>query len=347
MATKTKAAPTKKKQIITVNPKLYGIEESKAKEIAAQFKPMLEKMESLEGEFNKIVKLPIEDAETSAKAKELRLKYVKVRTGTADIHKEQKSFYLSAGRFIDGWKNTQLFASQGIEDKLENIEKHQQRIEEQRVIDLQQSREKELALYNVENVEQLALGLMTDAIWSNFVLGMKTNHKQKEAAELKAEQDRIALEKKDAEEREAQRLENIRLKQEAEKKEAALEQERAKAAAEKIKADAVAKKIKAEAEKLREESEKKLKAEQDKAASASAKLRAKEDEEKRIAAEKVKAEQVALAAPDKVKLVALAAAVLLIAIPEVKSAGAKAVIVDANTMIEKLSKFIREKSAKI
>jgi len=303
---------------------------------------MLEKMESLESEFNDIIKLPIEDAETSAKAKALRLKYVKVRTGTAEIHKQQKAFYLSAGRFIDGWKNTQLFASQGIEEKLEGIEKYQEMLEEKRIEALQRERQEALAPYDVENVEQLALGMMTDEIWNNFILGMKTSHEQKVAAEKKAEEDRIALEKKEAAEREAQRLENIRLKAEAEAKEKALELERKAAAEAQAKADA-------EAKKLQEAADKKLKAEQDKAAELSAKLRAKEDEEKRIQEEKKTAEKKALAAPDKAKLVALAGQLDLIAIdiPAMKSSEAKAIVADAKTLIAKLTTFIKEKSAKI
>src|SRR5690606_859785 len=110
-------------QLVKVDPKEYGIEESKAKEIELQFRTMLDKMVELENEFNEVIKMPLDESGIEA-AKTLRLKYVKVRTGTAAIHKTQKAFYLAAGRFIDGWKNTQLFASQGKEDALMAREKH-------------------------------------------------------------------------------------------------------------------------------------------------------------------------------------------------------------------------------
>jgi len=42
--------------------------------------------------------------------KELRLKYMKIRTATLDIHKKQKAFYLAGGRFVDGWMNASLMA---------------------------------------------------------------------------------------------------------------------------------------------------------------------------------------------------------------------------------------------
>jgi hypothetical protein len=48
---------------------------------------------------------------------------MKIRTATLDIHKKQKAFYLAGGKFVDGWKNAQHFASMGKEEKLEEIEK--------------------------------------------------------------------------------------------------------------------------------------------------------------------------------------------------------------------------------
>ena len=103
--------------LVKIDASEFGIEESKAKQIQEQFQPMLDKMVNLEKQANEVFKLPIETA--SVKAKEVRLQYVKVRTGTAEIHKEQKAFYLQAGRFVDGWKNAQLFASQGIDPQLD------------------------------------------------------------------------------------------------------------------------------------------------------------------------------------------------------------------------------------
>src|SRR3972149_1405125 len=123
--------------LVKIDPKEFGLQETKAKEIAAQFQPMLDKMVELENEYNKVVSLPIEEASTATLAKIVRLKYVKVRTGTSEIHKVQKNFYLMAGRFIDGWKNAQLFASQGIEEKLLAIEEYAERKKEQERIKLQ------------------------------------------------------------------------------------------------------------------------------------------------------------------------------------------------------------------
>lgn len=249
---------------ITVDPKEFGIEESKAAQIAAQFKPMLDKMVELEKEYNEIVKLPIEDKTTSAKAKELRLKYVKVRTGTVAIHKEQKDFYLKAGRFIDGWKNTQAFASEGIESKLEAIEKHFENLEKQRIAELQSERVELLKQFEVDG-SIMQLGSMSDDVWSNYLIGTKLGYEQRIAAEKQAELDRLEAIRKDNEEREAQRLENERLKAEADKRELEIQAERAEAlrlqGIENAKREAEAKAQIEENERIRAEANAKVEAE--------------------------------------------------------------------------------------
>lgn len=215
--------------VITVDPKQFGLEESKAADIAAQFKPMLDKMVELEKEYNEVVALPIETA--GSKAKNLRLKYVKVRTGTAEIHKTQKAFYLAAGRYVDGWKNTQLFASEGIEKKLQDIENHTENLEKERIAALQIEREAQLEIYGVENLPSLRLGEMTQSVFDNFLLGTKTAHENKIAAEKLAEEQRLAAIEAENKRLEDQRLENERLKKEADEQAAILEAERQAAAA--------------------------------------------------------------------------------------------------------------------
>ncbi len=181
--------------IVKIDPKEFGLEETKASEIAAQFKPMLDKMVELEKEYNEIIALPI-DQDAVVKAKALRLKYVKVRTGTAEIHKKQKEFYLSGGRFVDGWKNAQLFASQGIEDKLESIEKHYENLEKERIANLRAEREAIAIPFGVD-VNTVSLGLMTEEVWNNFIAGAKQSYEIKVAAEKKAEEDRLEQERKE------------------------------------------------------------------------------------------------------------------------------------------------------
>ena len=193
----------KSQAIVKIDSAQYGLTETKAKEIEAMFKPMLDKMVELEDEFNQIAGLEITE-ETCYKARELRLKYVKVRTGTANIHRELKAFYLNGGRFVDGWKNAQMFASQGIEEKLSAIENHYENLEKERIAALQEKRAGEIAKYEVDYIPD-NLGLMPDDVWSNFLLGTKTNYETRKEAEKKAEEERqekIRLDKRESDRRE-------------------------------------------------------------------------------------------------------------------------------------------------
>jgi hypothetical protein len=195
-------------EIVKINPLDYNLTDDTAKNIQQQFEPMLKKMVELEDEFNEVVNLTIGDSETTKKAKELRLKYVKVRTGTAEIHKNQKAFYLNGGRFIDGWKNAQLFASQGKESRLEEIEKYHENIEKQRVALLEQERMALISPYlTTAGIAGVNLGLMLDDVWNAFF------EAKKRAYEEQKENERLEAIKKE-EESQALIKENERLRAE-------------------------------------------------------------------------------------------------------------------------------------
>jgi hypothetical protein len=199
--------------IVKINASDYGLDSTKAQEIEAMFKPMLEKMTALETEYNEVLKLEI-SPETCQSAKELRLKYVKVRTATAEIHKQLKEFYLKGGRFVDGWKNAQLFASQQIEDTLKKIETHYEIIEAERKAKLKEERTALIQPY-VEDVNTFMLQEMTEEAFQILLKGTEMQYKARIEAEKKAEEERIAKEKADVEERMRIKADNERLEKEA------------------------------------------------------------------------------------------------------------------------------------
>ena len=127
--------------IVQIKAEDYGLQATEAKQVEAAFIPMLNKMAELEDQYNAITATEVMTPKVCEAAKELRLKYVKVRTGTAEIHKKAKAYYLAGGRFVDGWKNAQAFASQGKEEKLIEIEKHFERIEEERIRQIEEAEE--------------------------------------------------------------------------------------------------------------------------------------------------------------------------------------------------------------
>lgn len=350
----------KTQSIVKIDPSQYGLTESKAKEIETMFKPMLDKMVELENEFNNVQALKMSEEKCQA-ARDLRLQYVKVRTGTAAIHKDLKAFYLNGGRFVDGWKNAQLFASQGIEDKLSAIENHYENLEKERIAKLQEKRSSELAKYEVEYIPD-NLGSMPEGVWSNFLLGTKTNYEAQKEAEHKAEEERIAREKAEAEERERIRKENEQLKKEAEERErqAKIEAEkRAKEEAERLKKEEAERKIREEKEckereayeaKIQKEREEREKAEAQIKAIKEAKEKSKAEEQARIKVEqeaKEKAEREAQLAPDKKKLEILTEDILRIilnSIPEVKNPEAIKIIEEVIVRLEEIRQYIFNQS---
>lgn len=276
--------------IIKIDPKEYGLTDQTAKTIRMQFEPMLKKMEELETEFNSVVNLPIGEKKTSEKAKELRLKYVKVRTGTAEIHKQQKAFYLNGGRFVDGWKNAQIFASEGKEKKLEEIEKYLENLEKARIEKLNEERTALILQYiNPEDV--IPYGVMQADVWDAYYNAKVKSFNDRIEAEKKAETDRIEREKAEAEERERIKAENEKLKLEAEEKEKLLLKERKQreAEAEKLKAKADAEK-KAYELKIKKETDAKNKLLAEAKAKADAEKKAQED----ILKEKLKLEKLSI-----------------------------------------------------
>ena len=272
--------------LVKVSAQDFGLQSTEAAKVEAVFLPMLAKMNELETEFNEIVSLPIEPT-TIKKAKELRLRYVKIRTGTAEIHKGAKEYYRKGGLFVDAWKNAQAFASQGKEQKLEDIEKHFERLEAERKAKLKEERLIKL-ISLCDTPEMYPLESMSDAAFDHLLNGMKLAKQAKEDSERKAEEDRIAKEKADQEEQERIRLENERLKKEAEiaeierkRQEQLLEEERAKAEKERKRAVEEKAAIEEAARKEREAIESKARKEKE-----AAEALAKAEKEKSMAAQR-------------------------------------------------------------
>lgn len=297
-------------ELVKINPEDFGLQANEAKVVAAAFEPMLQKMNELEEEFNQVVLMPVEPS-TCKVAKELRLKYVKVRTATAEIHKQAKDYYLKGGRFVDGWKNAQLMASQGKEEKLEAIERFYENLEKERKAKLRIERWEQIQPYLTE--EPFGLGEMNQQVWENLLNGTIANFNAIKEAEKKAEQDRIDAENARLAEEKRLREENERLEKEAKEKERLAEIERKKQQAEidkkNAEIEAQRKAQEAELKKQQDEAEKERKRlewialeEQKKAIEAQKLLKEKEEAEKKAKLEAEKQAKKLAAAPDKKKI---------------------------------------------
>jgi len=318
-------------EIVKINASDYGLDSTKAQEIEAMFLPMLNKMKELEKDYNEIIKLPI-NPETCQKAKELRLQYVRIRTGTAEIHKELKAFYLNGGRFVDGWKNAQLFASQEIEETLKKIENHFEILEAERKAKIKAERIAMIQPY-VEDVNTFMLGEMTENAFKILFAGAKSQYEARIAAEKKAEEERQAAIKAEQERQEKIRLENIRLQKEAKAKEKQYAAEREKA---RLEQERIEKERAIERERFEKEKAELL-------AKETARLKVIEDEKRA----KAQTERKAKLAPDKEKLLNFMQSINDLPRPEIKSIEAASIMADANTMLIQAANYIQDNANKL
>lgn len=210
-------------EIVKIDPKEYGLQDEQVKIIEAAFMPKIAERDGIKPIYEEIIAAEI-TRELCKRAKDLRIKLVKVRTGIAEIHKTQKAFYLAAGRYVDAWKNKETLPVTQMEESLTAIEEHYERIEAAQVQKLQDERTAEIQKYSEEGVFVPGnLGSLDASVYANYLLGVKTAYERRIAAEKQAEVDRIAKEKAEAEERERIRLDNIRLQKEAKAAEEARE----------------------------------------------------------------------------------------------------------------------------
>lgn len=282
-------------ELIKVDPKEFGLEETKATAIEQSFLPKIVERDGYVQVYENLLTKEI-TRQVCEEAATLRRKLVKVRTGIADIHKVEKAFYLASGRYVDALKNKHTLPIEQMEETLSNIEKHFENIEKERLEKLQIERIEAIAPY-ITDTTGLDFRTMQQEVFDAYLVAKKQAYFDFKAAEKAAEEERLAKELAEKAEQERIKLENERLKKEAEEREAILKAEREKAEKERLEVEA---KIQAEREKIQAEERKKaeelakkqaaekakqdaiLKAEQELKAKLEAELEAKHKEEEKI-----------------------------------------------------------------
>lgn len=255
-------------QLIKINPSEFGLEETQAATITAGLTQIISEREILAANYAETIKLELIEANIP-KFKELRRKIADNRTkGIEKWHKTNKEFYLRGGQFVDAIKRKESAENERMEANLLECEKHFENLEKARLEALQQERAIQLEAYEVENLQQMDLKIMSEDVFSAFLSVSKEKYLAKKEAERVAEEKRLAEIEAEKQRIEAQRIENERLKAEAEEREKKIEEERKEA-------QRLLDIEKAKAEKARIEAEEKAKADQ-----------AKRDEENRIERER-------------------------------------------------------------
>lgn len=203
------------------------IDLTKAESYVAGYAPFMVQISDLSQELKNIDKAN-PSAENAATARRKRLDLVKVRTAAVTKKDADKEIILVETRLIDGLFKVVENTSKLTESEYMEIEKHQERIENERLLKLESERKELLSPYGSLN-QFVDLKLMDEETFNGYLSKEKLAFEAKIEADAKAEKQRIADEKKaaaeqkakdkaDALERERIRKENERLKAESELK---------------------------------------------------------------------------------------------------------------------------------
>ncbi len=250
------------------------LELTEAETIKQSYAPFFAQMATIKEEAKKINY----DSPTSLDekiARELRLRMVKIRTGSETVKDERKRIHLLKSNIEQSAWNLIKTTCLLEEETFNQIEKKREIAEAKRKADLKLTRDAEVLEQGLTEYVPaiLNLGELSDTEYNNLISGAKMQLSAKREADKQAELARLEKERLEAEENERIRVENEKLKAEQERlkreaETARLEAE-AKLTAEREQAEAEARKQKefadAEAKKMKAESDAKLKAEQEKA----------------------------------------------------------------------------------
>lgn len=216
-------------ELTKVDPKQYGLEESKATQMREGLTPIIEERMILAEQYQRVITQELNDA-TLKEARELRLKIRDNRTkGIEKWHSVNKEFYLRGGQFVDAIKKVEILENERMEDNLLSIEKHFENLEKEKQEALHTQRLILITPY-VDDITALDFRTMQEDVFEAFLSAKKSAFEASIEAEKKAEAERLEAIRIENERIEAQRIENERLKKENEDKELQLEKERDEAA---------------------------------------------------------------------------------------------------------------------
>jgi hypothetical protein len=175
----------------------FGLNEDQAKQITKDLPAILSERDILAARYVEIMKMDINDPETTKAASEHRKLIKNNRTqGVEKWHKANKEFYLRGGQFVDAIKNKEIAENKRMEDALEAIEKHAERLEAERLMKLNQERIDLISPYMIDTTG-LRLCDMDEDVFEAYFSAKKKAHEDRIEAERKAEEERIERERKE------------------------------------------------------------------------------------------------------------------------------------------------------
>lgn len=200
--------------------KKENITDGKAQMIEKAFAPMVELLKSFDNEYAEIIAMEITD-EACKKARMLRLKMVKVRTGVKEVHATQKAETIRFNKAVDGIKNIFDYAVISKEETLESIEKHLEIMEANRLKVLKEERENKLRVFDYDT-SKVDLSKMDDAMFDMILLGVEKAYNDKIESDKKLAEELAAIKQKEIEDAEEEALVQAFIEKEKAEVEAAL-----------------------------------------------------------------------------------------------------------------------------
>jgi len=179
-----------------------GIQLNEAQEIASNYAPFMIEANS-QAELLKTLELG--NPEHIETAKRIKIDLGKICSLASLQKKSDKELVLIKGRFIDGLFNTVEGFARLTQKDAETIEKHSENLQKEALQKLKLERINELAEFGVDGGD-LFLDTMSESVYSHFLNGLKIHFQAKKDAELKAENERIELQKKQSTFNERERI---------------------------------------------------------------------------------------------------------------------------------------------
>ncbi len=338
MSTATESPTTVPPQLATAIEQM-GIKPLEVPELIATFGPFFQQAQELIAEAQEINVSDPEDREGIKKAAASRKALKTVRCAAENKRKERKAGLLAETKAIDKVHGVVEAMIVPVEARMEAMETIRERLEAERIERLKVQRAEALRPYGVDTA-YIDLGKMSDAQWTKLL-----------EDSVAAYEARIEREKKAAEDRARQEA-DAKAERERQAEESRINRERAEAerqAREAVERTARLEREEREAEVRREREEADRKIREAKAAQerAERELREKQEAERkeseRLAAERRRAE----AAPDAVKIQALAVLVASIEMPSVETEGGRAFLAWFSDARDRFAAAIEAKAARL
>jgi len=344
----------------------FGIEKDKIPNLVGDLPQIQSERAEFQKQYDEVIKMDIENPQTSKIARELRIKIKDNRTkGILVWHKRSKDYFLKGGQFVDAIRRKEEAINERMEESLEEIEKYlEKKIAKEKEI-LKENRISQIRMYSEFVPFGIDFAEISDEEFKKVFNGARLQYEADLLEKQKVEEERLENERieKIAHQNEMallpykhyiQNWDNIVFRSLIQEevniliKDAIKERDRVQKESEEAKkraeeAESKMKEERLKAERERQEIENKLKKEREENEKLLLEIKRKKDEEDKRLAEEKKKERNLKNASDKNVLMDIANNIENIdqQYPKMKGDEAKVIMNESMAYLKKVASFIR------